>query len=157
MKWFLILALIVLIMLIAISVSEQYKDKYDFYNNLKSFLNQLKLNISFKSDKLNRFLQQIKPKKHFKTFILEYQKYLATNKFNLSNLDLLEEEEKVELSNIVTNIGKLDKANEIKQIDLFLLSVEAKLALAYENKTKLCPMIIKLSLLFALALAVLLI
>ena len=42
MKWFLIAVLIAVIMIIAYSISEQYKDKFDFYNNLKSFLNYLK-------------------------------------------------------------------------------------------------------------------
>ena len=39
MKWFLIIVLIFVIMLIAHSLSEQYKEKYYFYDNLKKFLN----------------------------------------------------------------------------------------------------------------------
>ena len=46
-KWILIVVLIVVIMLIAYSVSEQIKDKYDFFNNLKQFLNQFKINVAF--------------------------------------------------------------------------------------------------------------
>ena len=38
MKWILIIILIFVIMVIARGVSEQYKQKYDFYLNLKSFL-----------------------------------------------------------------------------------------------------------------------
>lgn len=157
MKWILILTLIVVIMLIAFSVSEQYKDKYDFYKNLKLFLNQLKINISFKQDKLEKFLSETKPKKNFKIFINSYQTYLKTNNFDTSNLFLLENDEKTELANIVKNIGKFDKNNEIYQLDSFLLNIDEKLKIAQENKTKLCPLIIKLSFLFALGLAILLI
>ena len=37
-------------MLIAYSVSEQIRDKYDFFNNLKQFLNQFKINVSFRQE-----------------------------------------------------------------------------------------------------------
>ena len=43
MKWFLILVLIAVIMLIANAVSQQYKDKYEFYNNLNNFLKHFKI------------------------------------------------------------------------------------------------------------------
>ena len=157
MKWILILVLIVVIMLIAISLSEQYKDKFDFYSNLKQFLDQLKINVSFKQNILNKFIEEHNGQRQFKVFIMDYQQYLKTNTLDFSNLKLLEHEEKVELENIVKNIGKFDKDNEIKQLDGFLQSIDEKLQIAKENKIKMCPMIIKLSLLFALALAILLI
>ena len=157
MKWILILVLIVVIMLIAISLSEQYKDKFDFYSNLKQFLDQLKINVSFKQNILNKFIEEHNGQRQFKVFIMDYQQYLKTNTLDFSNLKLLEHEEKVELENIVKNIGKFDKDNELKQLNGFLQSIDEKLQIAKENKTKMCPMIIKLSLLFALALAILLI
>ncbi len=157
MKWILILVLIVVIMLIAISLSEQYKDKFDFYSNLKQFLDQLKINVSFKQNILNKFIEEHNGQRQFKVFIMDYQQYLKTNTLDFSNLKLLEHEEKVELESIVKNIGKFDKDNEIKQLDGFLQSIDEKLQIAKENKTKMCPMIIKLSLLFALAMAILLI
>ena len=52
MKWFLIIVLIFVIMLIARAVSEQYKEKFDFYSNLKTFLQQLKINVSFRQEKI---------------------------------------------------------------------------------------------------------
>lgn len=157
MKWVLICVLIVVIMLIAISLSEQYKDKFDFYFNLKQFLNQFKINVAFKQEKLNKFLQKLNCKKNFKIFVLDYQNYLKTGKIDLSNLKILENDEKIELENIVKNIGKFDKHNEINQLEGFILSIEEKLKIAQENKAKMCPMIIKLSLLFALAMSILLI
>lgn len=157
MKWILILVLIVVIMLIAISVSEQYKDKYDFYVNLKQFLSQLKINIAFKQDKLDKFLSNQLGKKSFKIFIASYKNYLKTNELNLSELKLLDQDEKTELINIVKNIGKFDKTSELNQLDGFLQNVEEKLTQAKQDMTKMCPMIIKLSLLFSLGVAILLI
>ncbi len=157
MKWFLIIVLICVIMLIAYSVSEQYKDKFDFYNNLKLFLQQFKINVSFRQAKINEFLKEIKPKKQFKIFVDEYQIYLKSGNLNLTNLKLLDEEEKEELSSLVFNIGKFDAKTEINQLENFLASLELKLTKASEDKNKICPMILKLSLLFAIGLSILLI
>lgn len=157
MKWFLIIVLISAIMLIACSVSEQYKDKFDFYTNLKLFLQQFKLNVSFRQQKINEFLNTTKPKKQFKLFIEAYKAYLKTNKLDLSAIKILEDEDREELTNLVSNLGALDAKNEIHQLDGFLAQLEIKLKKATEDKNKLCPMIIKLSLLFAVGLAILLI
>jgi len=144
-------------MLIAHSISEQYKDKYDFYNNLKLFLNQFKINISFRQEKINDFLNKTKAKKQFNLFINFYKNYLKTNELDLSQIKILNDEEKNDLENIIKNIGKYDTENEIKQLDNFLLTVDMKLDSAMQDKNKLCPMILKLSLLFAIGLAILLI
>ncbi len=157
MKWLLIIVLISIIMLIAHSVSEQYKDKYDFILNLKLFLQQFKINVAFRKEKINEFISKIKPKRQFSLFLSEYQNYLATGNINLDSIKLLDEEDKEELMNIITNLGKFDAQNEISQLDNFLASLEFKLSKAKEDKLKLCPMILKLSLLFAIGLAILLI
>ena len=144
-------------MLIAYSVSEQYKDKFDFYTNLKLFLQQFKLNVSFRQQKINEFLNSTKPKKQFKLFIDEYKTYLKTGQLNLSNIKILEQEEKEELMRLVKNMGNHDAKNEVHQLDGFLATLELNLNKATEDKNKLCPMILKLSLLFAIGLAILLI
>lgn len=156
MKWILIGLLIVVVMLIAYSVSEQYKEKYDFYLNLKNFLNQFKLNLAFKQEKIINFLNNINAKKQFNLFIQEYKNYLNNNELNLSQIKILDDDEKQELTEIITNIGCMDAANEIQQLETFLLAVEEKLKTAEEQKQKLCPMILKLSLLFAIAVSIIL-
>lgn len=156
-KWILIIVLIVVIMLIAYSVSEQIKDKYDFFNNLKLFLNQFKINVSFRQEKINEFLQKNNSKKQFKLFIEEYSNFLKTGELNLEKIKVLEDDDKDILQDIVKNVGKYDAKNEINQMDSFLATVDVKLVKANEDKNKLCPMIIKLSLLFAIGLAILLI
>lgn len=157
MKWFLIIVLICVIMLISYSVSEQYKDKFDFYTNLKLFLQQFKLNLSFKQEKINSFLDNLKPKKQFKEFIDSYKTFLKAGKLDLKNLKLFDSEELKELESIIINIGNYDVTSEKNQLDAFMSTVDIKLLKAQENKNKLCPMIIKLSLLFAIGLAIILI
>ena len=156
-KWILIVVLIAVIMLIAYSVSEQIKDKYDFFNNLKLFLNQFKINVSFRQEKINEFLQKNNSKKQFKLFIEEYSNFLKTGELNLEKIKVLDDDDKDILQDIVKNVGKYDAKNEINQMDSFLATVDVKLVKANEDKNKLCPMIIKLSLLFSIGLAILLI
>ncbi len=157
MKWILIIVLIVIIMLIAFGVSEQYKEKFDFYDNFKSFLNQFKINLNFKQEKIIDFLNKSKGKKQFNLFIQSYQKYLKTNELNLNDIKILTQEEKNKLTQMIQSIGNYDSSNETKQIDSFIIEIEEIKQKAEKDKEKLCPMIIKLSLLFAIGLAILLI
>ncbi len=157
MKWLLISTLICVIMLIAFALTEQYKDKFDFYNNLKIFLNQFKINLSFKQEKVNEFLSKTECKKQFKIFIDEYKNYLKTDNLSFEKIKILEQNERLQLENIVKCIGKYNAQSEIEQLDSFILDIDEKLKKANEDKTKLCPLIIKLSLLFAIGLAILLI
>lgn len=156
MKWILIATLIGVIMLIAYGLSEQYKERFDFYQNLKLFLNQFKLNLSFKQEKIGEFLERVECKRQFKIFIEEYQTYLKGGKMNLARIKAIDSEDIPILQDIVKNIGSFDAKNEVEQLNTFLLTVDARLVEAEKNKTKLCPMIIKLSLLFAVGLAILL-
>ena len=157
MKWFLIIILVCVIMLIANSLSRQYRDKYDFYYNLQQFLNKFKINLGFIQTKVLDFLNETKPHKEFKVFIEAYKTYIETSNLDLNSIKILENDEKKDLEEIITNTGKLNVDGELNQIDAFLGSVEGKLKLAEENKNKICPMILKLSFLFAIGLAVLLI
>lgn len=156
MKWLLIVILITVIMLIARAVSEQYKDKYDFYYNLHQFLNQFKINVSFKQAKVNEFLTSVPARKQFKMFVNSYQNYVAGKELNLDELKLLEKSEQEELKDIMQRLGKNDSQSELRQIEQFLCTINSHLQKAENDKNKLCPMILKLSLLFAIALAILL-
>lgn len=157
MKWILIIVLISAIMLIAFSLSEQIKDRYDFYQNLKLFLNQFKINISFRQEKILDFLKKANSKKQFKLFVQEYESYLKTGSMNLEKIKVLDQEDREILLDIMKNIGRYDVRNELGQIDSFLATIDVKLKKALDDKNKLSPMILKLSLLFAIGLAILLI
>ena len=144
-------------MIIARSLSEQYRAKYDFYNNLHQFLNKFKINLGFKQTKVMDFLKETKSQKDFKQFIESYKTYLETSNLDLSSIKILEDEEKKELEDIIQNTGKLNVNGELNQIESFLCAVEIKRTNAEENKNKICPMILKLSFLFAIGLSILLI
>ena len=75
----------------------------------------------------------------------------------MQEIKILDINEKIQLENIVKNLGMMDAKNEIKQLDSFLIEIEGKLKKAESDKDKLCPMILKLSLLFAIWLAIILI
>lgn len=157
MKWCLCIILIVLIMIIAKNLSQQYKDKYEFYESLKQFLIQFKLNLNFKQEKIQSFLKNFQAKKHFLSFIDSYSEYLKGSNLDLSKIKILDQLELAELKDIITSLGKYDVKSEINQLDGFLQQIEYKIAKANEDKNKLCPMIIKLSLLFAIGLVILLV
>lgn len=157
MKLVLVCVLITIVMIIAYSLSAQIKDKHEFFVSLKSFLQEFKLNLSFKQDKLNEFLATTKSKKQFKEFLESYKNYLKTGEFDLTAIKLLDEEEKTKLKGIFCEIGKSDQKNEIAKIDGFLAQIEQKVEQMSEDRKKLCPLIIKLSLLFAVAVAIILI
>ena len=157
MKIALIVILIFMIMLIAKKVSDQYKDKYDFYCNLHSFLCQFKINLSFKQEKIVEFLNSLTPRKHFKLFIEDYKQYLNSGVVNFENLSFLDADEIETLQDIILNLGKHDVKTEIGQLDSFIEKISTKQTQAEQDKNKICPMIIKLSFLFALALVILLI
>ena len=157
MKWCLIGILITLIMIIAKAVSDQYKDKYNFYFNLKNLLVQFQINLSFKKDKVIDFLNKSSGKKQFKTFIDEYKNYLEGGEICLDKITLLDDYEKEDLIEIITNLGSSNSENEIKKLASFIEIINLKLEKAQQDKNKLCPLIIKLSLLFSLALSILLI
>ena len=157
MKLILIIILIVVVMLIAYATTEQYKDKFDFYNNLKTFLEEFKINLSFRQDKIIEFLNKVNARKQFKLFIDSYKEYLQNNKLDLSRITILESEEMSELEDIILNIGKYDVKNELGQLESFISHIEIKVNQSLDKKNKLCPMILKLSFLFAVGIAILLI
>ena len=157
MKIALIVLLVFMIMLIARKVSEQYKDKYDFYCNLHNFLCQFKINLSFKQEKIIEFLNNLTPRKQFKLFIDDYKEYLKTENLNFENLTFLDSEELLILEDIIKNIGKHDVKTEMGQLDSFIENINNKKMQSEQDKNKICPMIIKLSFLFAIGLVILLI
>ena len=157
MKLVLIILLIFIIMIIAKKVSEQYKDKYDFYCNLHNFLCQFKVNLSFKQEKVIEFLNGVDAKNQFNLFVEDYKQYLETDNLHLDNLTFLDSDEMIILEDIIKNIGKHDVKTEIGQLENFIENINLKKQHSEQDKNKICPLIIKLSFLFALGLVILLI
>ena len=115
-----------------------------------------KINLSFKQDKINEFLSNVNAKKHYKLFIEDYKEYLQTEKLSFQNLTFLEEEEKLILEDLIKSIGNHDVKTEMGQLDSFIETINIKKQQTEADKNKICPLIIKLSLLFAVGLAIIL-
>ena len=156
MKWILIAILIIVVMLIAKSFTEQYIEKYNFYFNLKNFFNQFKINLSFKKNKILEFLDSINAKREFAKFKHSYIQFLSTGELNLNEIKVIDFDEKSRLKDMVLSMGKFDAKNEIIQLETYIIEIDDKLKKAEIDKTKLCPLILKLSLLFAIGFAIIL-
>ncbi len=157
MKWILIITLIVIIMVIAVSVSRQYRQKFEFYSNMKTFLERYKVNVSFKQEKIYDILSAHDGNIQFAPFISAYRDYLKSGDLNFSTIKVLDSEEITEIEGIVKSLGNYDQKNELAQIESFSLTIASRLKKAEEDKMKICPMILKLSFLFAVGVAILLI
>ena len=157
MKWIVIILLITTIMLVARGLSQQYKDKHLFYVNLQSFFKQLKLNLSFKQDKIENFIDAFEADNQFKSFLNCYKLFLQGNENAFEGFKVIDSNEIVELNQMMKSIGCHDTKSEIEQLDSFIERINLKLEKTREDKQKLCPLIIKLSLLFAIAVGILLI
>ena len=97
---------------------------------------------------------------YFGLFICLYNvpKYgIDWGNIDLDDLKILDAEEREEIQNIVKKIGNYDVKNELAQIENFIYAINSRLKTAHEEQKRICPMIIKLSLLFAIGVGILLI
>ena len=69
---------------------------------------------------------------------------------------MIDFDEKNRLKEMVLSMGKFDAKNEIIQLETYTIEIEDKLKKAEVDKAKLCPLILKLSLLFAIGFAIIL-
>lgn len=157
MKIILIFVLLTVVMIVAFKVSSFIKYKYNFYVHLKEFLNEFKLNLSFKREKITDFLTKRQYSKSFDVFINSYKEYLKSGELNLSDLIYLDDDEKEQLKAITTSIGRLDTQSELAQIEEFIAQINMKLQTSEKEKNKLCPLILKLSFLSAISVIIILI
>ncbi len=158
MKLILMLGLIVVIMLVAKGVARQYADRYELYVALKDFFRQMELNIGFQKQKINEILTKSNIKKVNKEIYSGYLEYLSNGKsLDLSFVKFIDSDEQEYITNMLLSLGKSDTLNELKQLKSYDEYLSDKINTCKQEKDKLCPLIIKLSLLFALGLVILLI
>ena len=74
---------------------------------------------------------------------------------NLGFAKILDDSEKDEIINMLYSLGKNDASGELKQLDAYDVYLKDKVETTKREKERLCPMITKLSFLFALGLAIL--
>ena len=155
MKYILMLCLIGVIMLVAQGVCKQYRDRFALFEALGEFFRQMRLNLSFQKQKIKEILKQATLKKTNKDIYTIYLDYLDKGTpLDLSFVRILEDSEQEQLTNMLRSLGKNDTSGELKQLDAYDIYLKDKIELTRREKDKYCPLITKLSFLFAVGLAI---
>ena len=144
------------IMLVAQGVCRQYRDRYAIYESLNEFFRQMRLNLSFQKQKINQILNQTTLKRTNKDIYVAYLNYLDDGKtLDLDFVRVLDDTEREQLTNMLCSLGKNDTSGELKQLDAYEIYLKDKMSTTKAEKEKHCPLITKLSFLFAIGLAIL--
>ena len=156
MKFILMIALIIVIMLVAQGLCKQYRDRFALFEALNDFFRQMRLNLGFQKQKIKEILNQATLKKNNKDIYTAYLNYLDTGTpLDLSFVRLLDENEQEHITNMLKSLGKNDTSGELKQLDAYDVYLQDKMQSTMREKDKYCPLITKLSFLFAVGLAIL--
>ncbi|MBQ7880853.1 MAG: hypothetical protein IJ358_03320 [Clostridia bacterium] len=156
MKYILMLALIGVIMLVAQGISKQYKDRYLMFEALGDFFRQMRLNLTFQKQKIKEILNQATLRKTNKDIYTAYLNYLEKGTpLDLAFVSVLDDMEEEQITKMLLSLGKNDTAGEIKQLDAYDIYLRDKIETTRREKEKYCPLITKLSFLFAVGLAIL--
>lgn len=154
-KIFLIIVLVALIIYIAKGVAKQYSDKLEFYKNLKNFFDIYKLNIGFKKDKLKEIVLNFSSKGDAQILFKNYLEFLENSKDLTCETTLINEQEKTEIIDILKALGQGDYSTEKEKLKITEEYMTKQIEKAQSNKDKICPLIVKLSILFAILVAIL--
>lgn len=156
MKYILMIVLIIVIMLVAQGVCKQYRERFAIFEAISEFFRQMSLNLGFQKQKIKEILNQASIKKVNKDIYTTYLEYLENGKeLNLSFVKVLDDAEEEYITKMLISLGKNDTASEIKQLDAYQMYLKDKIAITKAEKEKYCPLITKLSFLFAIGLAIL--
>jgi len=154
-KLALLIVLIIMIMMIALGVVKQYRQRHSLFLELSIFLNEYELNIGFKKEKIKDIILNFNATGEFKLILNNYlENFNDTNNLNFDNIKILQADEKSYLISMFKKLGTSDYENEKLQLVTFKSYIEEKVLSCKEKQNKLCPIIIKLSFLFALGVAI---
>lgn len=152
-----ILILCSVVVFIGYMISRQYVIRHKFYTSLLEFLEELKLSILFKKEKLIDVIAKFSSRRELKEFISSYRNYINTSTLDLTNVSEISTDDIEVLATLVTSIGRFDANTEAKQIDSFISKITTSEKQAYADRKKYSSMILKLSILLSLALGIILI
>ena len=143
-------------MLVAQGVSRQYSERHDIFVAINEFFRQMSINLGFQKQKIKQILDHASLKKVNKEIYVAYLNYLDKGKeLDLSFVKVLDDSENEYITSMLKSLGKNDVANEIKQLESYQLYLKDKIDRTRAEKEKYCPLITKLSFLFAIGLAIL--
>lgn len=156
MKYLLMLTLIGVIMLVAQGICKQYRERYTLFESLGDFFRQMRLNLSFQKQKIKEILNQATIKKTNQEIYTTYLNYLEKGTaIDISFVRILEDVEQEHITNMLRSLGKNDTNGELQQLDAYDIYLKDKIESTRREKEKYCPLITKLSFLFAVGLAIL--
>lgn len=143
-------------MLVAQGVCKQYRDRNALFEALNDFFRQMRLNIGFQKQKIKEILNQATLKKSNKEIYTAYLAYLEKGQpLDLNFVRILDDTEEEQVSNMLRSLGKNDASGELQQLDAYDIYLKDKIEATRREKDKYCPLITKLSFLFAVGLAIL--
>lgn len=156
MKYILMIGLIGVIMLVAQGVCRQYRERYVLFEALGEFFRQMRLNLSFQKQKIKEILNQTTLKRNNQEIYTTYLNYLEKGTpIDISFIRILDDNEQQQISNMLLSLGKNDVSGELKQLEAYQVYLSDKIESTRREKDKYCPLITKLSFLFAIGLAIL--
>lgn len=156
MKYILMLCLVGVIMLVAQGVCKQYRERYALFEALAQFFRQMRLNLSFQKQKIKEILNQATLKKTNQDIYLVYLDYLEKGTpIDINFVKILDDNEIQYITNMLKSLGKNDTNGELKQLDAYDIYLKERVDATRHEKEKYCPLITKLSFLFAIGLAIL--
>lgn len=156
MKYILMMCLIGVIMIVAQGVCKQYRDKHALLEALGDFFRQMQLNLNFQKQKIKEILNQATIRKVNKDIYIAYYNYLDKGeKLDISFANILDDTEQEQITNMLLSLGKNDTTGELKQLESYEMYLRDRIENARRDKDKYCPLITKLSFLFAVGLAIL--
>ena len=156
MKYILMICLIGVIMIVAQGVCKQYRDKHALLEALGDFFRQMQLNLNFQKQKIKEILNQATIRKVNKDIYIAYYNYLDKGeKLDISFANILDDTEQEQITNMLLSLGKNDTTGELKQLESYEMYLRDRIENARRDKDKYCPLITKLSFLFAVGLAIL--
>lgn len=156
MKYLLMLALIGVIMTISQGVCRQYRERYALFAGLGDFFRQMRLNLSFQKQKIKQIINQSTLKRNSQEIYTTYLRYLEKgDKIDIGFVRVLDDKEQEQITNMLYSLGKNDVSGEIKQLEAYDIYLKDKIERTRIERDKYCPLITKLSFLFAIGLAIL--
>ena len=150
------IALIIVIMLVAQGLCKQYRERNAIFEALNDFFRQMRLNLGFQKQKIKEILQQTTLRKSNKDIYMAYLDYLDKGTpVDLTFVKILDDNEQEHISNMLKSLGKNDTMGELQQLDAYDIYLKDKIETTRRERDKYCPLITKLSFLFAVGLTIL--